>query len=105
MRQTIGKKTFFPEKLPKLVEEIQNKAFDESIDSSDNDLQGQGVRIILPSNIVDISTRLEALLRLKISGHTDNPTDASNSIDKLYKRSEIQNEQQYRNAHDKFSAI
>ena len=35
---------------------------------------------------------------LKISGHTDFLTEASNSIGELYKRSEIQNEQQSRNA-------
>ena len=95
------RKTFLTEKLPKLVEEIQNKTFEEITDDSD-DLQGEGVKIIIPSNIIDIYTRLEILLGLKLSGHTDTLTEASNLIDELYKRGEIQNKQQYRNALDKF---
>ena len=66
-------------------------------------LEGQGVKIIIPSNIVDIYFRLEILLGLKLSGHTDTLTEASNLIDELYKRGEIQNKQQYRNALNKFS--
>ena len=95
------RKTFLTEKLPKLVEEIQNKTFEEITDDSD-DLQGEGVKIIIPSNIIDIYTRLEILLGLKLSGHTDTLTEASALIDELYKRGEIQNKQQYRNALDKF---
>ena len=69
-------------------------------------LKGRGVeKIIIPSNIIDIYTRLEVLLGLKLSGHTDTLTEASNLIDELYKRSEIQNKQQYRNAFNKFSNI
>ena len=68
-------------------------------------LKGKGVeKIIIPSNIIDIYTRLEILLRLKLSGHTDTLTEASNLIDELYKRGEIQNKQQYRNALNKFSS-
>ena len=67
-----------------------------------HNLEGQGVKIILPSNIIDINTRLEVLLGLKLSGHTDTLTEASNLIDELYKRGEIQNKQQYRNALDNF---
>ena len=91
------RKKFFTKKLPKLVEYIQNKTFEETTDDS-SDLEGQGVKIIVPSNIIDIYTRLEILLGLKLSGHTDTLTEASNLIDELYKRGEIQNEQQYRNA-------
>ena len=65
-------------------------------------LEGQGVRIIIPSKINDIYTRLEILLGLKLLSHTDALTEASNLIDELYKRGEIQNKQQYRNALDKF---
>ena len=66
-------------------------------------LQGRGIeKIIIPSNIIDIYTRLEVLLGLKLSGHTDTLTEASNLIDELYKRGEIQNKRQYRNALDKF---
>ena len=67
-------------------------------------LKGKGIeKIIIPSNIIDIYTRLEVLLGLKLSGHTDTLTEASNLIDELYKRGEIQNKQQYRNALNKFS--
>ena len=48
-------------------------------------LKGEGVKIITPSNIIDIYTRLETLLGLKLSGHTDTLTEASNLIDELYK--------------------
>ena len=53
-----NRKTFLTITLPKLVEENQNKSFDEITDSS-VDLQGEGVKIIKPSNIFDIYTRLE----------------------------------------------
>ena len=67
-------------------------------------LKGKGVeKIIIPSNIIDIYTRLEILLGLKLSGHTDALTEASAIIDELYKRGEIQNKQQYRNAINKFN--
>ena len=68
-------------------------------------LQGEGVKIIIPTNIIDIYTRLEVLLGLKLSGHTNTLTEASNLIDELYKRGEIQTKQQYRNALNKFSKI
>ena len=69
-----------------------------------NNLQGRGIeKIIIPSNISDIYTRLEVLLGLKLSGHSNTLTEASNLIDKLYKRGEIQNKQQYQNAMNKFS--
>ena len=97
------RKTFLTITLPKIVEKIQNRTFEEITHDSDNDLQGQGVKIIIPSNVIDIYTRLEILLGLKLSGHTDTLTEASNLIDELYKRGEIQNKQQYRNALNKFS--
>ena len=95
------RKTFFTKKLPKLVEDFQNKTFDEITDDSD-DLQGDGVKIIIPSNIIDIYTRLEILLGLKLSGHTDTLTEASNLLDELYKLGDIKNKQQYRNALSEF---
>ena len=91
------RKIFFTKKLPKLVEDIQNRTFDEI------DLEGQGVKIIIPSNLIDIYTRLKVLLGLKLSGHTDTLTEASNLIDELYKRGEIRNQQQYQNALNKFT--
>ena len=67
-------------------------------------LEGQGVKIIIPSNIIDIYTRLEVLLGLKSSGHTDTLTEASALIDQLYKLGETQNQKQYRNALNKFNS-
>ena len=95
------RKTFLTEKLPKLVTDIQNKTFEEIADNSE-DLQGEGIKIIIPYNIRDIYTRIEILLGLNLSGHTDTLTEASNLIDELFKRGEIQNKQQYRNALNKF---
>ena len=67
-------------------------------------LKGKEVeKIIIPSNIIDIYTRLQVLLGLKLSGHTDTLTEASNLIDELYKRGEIENKHQYQNALNKFS--
>ena len=65
-------------------------------------LQGKGVKIIIPSDIIDIYTRLEVLLGLKLSGHANTLTEASNLIDELFRLGEIQNKRQYRNALDKF---
>ena len=67
------RKTFFTETLPKLVEDIQNKVFDEIKDDSYG-LQGEGVKIIIPSNKIDFYTRLGIILGLKLSGHTDTLT-------------------------------
>ena len=80
------RKTFSTVELLKRVNEIQNKTFNEI------NLEGQGVKIIIPSNKIDIYTRLEILLGLKFSGHTDTLTEASNLIDELYKGGELQNE-------------
>ena len=51
--------------------------------------------------MIDIYTRFELLLGLKISEHTDTHTEASNIVDEIYERCEIQNERQYRIALDK----
>ena len=96
------RKMFLTEKLLKLVEEIQNRTFEEITDDS-NYLEAEGVKIIMPLIIIDIYTRLEVLLGLELSGHIDTLTEASNLIDELYKRGDIQNKQQYRNALNKFS--
>ena len=50
------------------------------------------MKYIIPSKIIDIWTRLEVLLRLKLSGHTYTLQEAINLIDEFYKRGEIQNE-------------
>ena len=90
--------------LPKEIAKIRNPPL-PAIQNESNNLQGEGVKIIIPSNIIDIYTRFEELLGLKLSGHTDTLTEASNLIDELYKLGEIQNKQQYRNALNKFSKI
>ena len=41
-------------------------------------LKGEGVKNFIPSKIIDIYTKLEVLLGLKLSGHTDTLTEASN---------------------------
>ena len=87
--------------LSREIAKIRNLPIPPIENESDNS-QGEGVKIIIPSNIIDIYTRLEVLLGLKLSGHTDTLTEASNLIDELYKRGEIQNNQQYRNALNKF---
>ena len=56
--------------------------------------QGERIKkLIIPSNIIDIYTRLQILLPLELSGTTDSFTQASNLIDEIYKRGEVQNEQ------------
>ena len=71
--------------------------------SLDTKLKGRGFeKIIIPSNKIDIYTRLEILVGLKLSAHSDTLTEASNLIEELYKRGEIQNKHQYRNALIKF---
>ena len=52
----LNRKTFFTKTHPEVVEGIQNKAFDESTEDSDV-IQGEGVKIIIPSNIFYIYTR------------------------------------------------
>ena len=69
-------------------------------------LKRKGIeKIIIPSNVIDIYIRLEILLGLKLSGHSDTLTEGSNLIDELYKRGEIQNKHQYRNALNKFQTL
>ena len=68
----------------------------------DTKLKGRGIeKNIPPSNIIDIYTRLERLLGLKFSRHTDTLSGASALVEKLYKMGETQNEQQNRNAPNK----
>ena len=95
--------------LPKTKTKIFNPPFseieiieDSHEEISDNDLEGQGIEeIIIPSNIIDIYTRLEVLLGLKLSAHSDSLTEASNLIDELYKTGERENKR-CKNALDKF---
>ena len=90
--------------LPKAIAEIRNPPSPRTANVEDSgDLQGEGIeKIIVPSNIIDIYTRLEILLGLELSGDTNTSTEASNLIDDLYERRELQNEQHDRNALNKF---
>ena len=72
------------------------------IEEKSDDSEGQGLKFLIPSNIIIIWTRLVVLLGLKLSRHTDTLTEASSLIDELFKRDDIQNGEQYRNALDKF---
>ena len=86
---------------PREIVKFRNPPITAIANESDN-LEGEGVKIIIPSNIIDIYNRLEVLIGLKLSGHSNTLTEAKNLIDELYRRGEIQNEQQYRNALNKF---
>ena len=90
--------------VPKVIDKTRNPPSPsiENVEDS-SDLQGEGVKIIIPSNIIDIYTRLEVILGLKLSGHFNTLTEASNLIDELYKQGEVHNKQQYRNVLNKFS--
>ena len=96
--------------LPKTIPKILNipSAATGNIEGSfeeisDNDLESERIeKIILPSNINVIHTKLEVLLRIILSGQTKFLSAASNFRDEIYNRGEIQNKQQYRTALDKF---
>ena len=88
--------------LQKAKSRIRNPPLPAIENVSDNS-QEDGVKIIIPSSVIDIYTRLQILLGRKLSGRTDTITEASSLIDEIYKRGEIQNEKQYRNALNKFS--
>ena len=95
------RKKFITKTLLKLVDDIQNKTFEESIDDSKN-LEGTIDKVIVPSNIIDIYTRLEIILGLELSCHTDTLKEDSNLIDELYKGGGKLIEQHYRNAPNHF---
>ena len=78
----VNAKKFFQKHFPKKIETIENHFFSE-ITNESVDLQGEGVKFIIPSKISDIWTRLEILLGLKLSGHTDILTEASNLKDEI----------------------
>ena len=88
--------------LPEKIADIESQI----IDKGESDVsEGQGLKIIITSNIIDLYTRIKIPLGKSLYGHTDKLTKASNLIDKLHKRGVKQNEQQYRNVFDKFYTI
>ena len=77
----------------------------DEYESLESDLEGNGTKtIVVPSDTDEIWTRLQVLLGLKLAGHTDTLIEASQLLDALLKRGEIETEQQYRNAIDKFKS-
>ena len=62
------------------------------------------MKVLIPTNIIDLWTRLEASPEKKVSRHTGTVTETSNLIDALCKKGEgeKQNEQQYRNILNNF---
>ena len=93
--------------LPKAKAKVRNLTLPaiENIEDVSDDSLGEGVKIIIPSNVIDVYTRLENSRGLELSSHTGTLTEASNLTDELYKRGGIQNKQQYRNALIKFSLL
>ena len=53
-----------------------------------NEIEGEGLKVFIPSIFNNIWTRLKLLLGLKLPGHTDTLTEASNLQDKIYQRGE-----------------
>ena len=80
----------------------ENQEFEEQQSDS---VEGDGMKIIFPSNIIDLYTTLETLLGIKLCGNTETLTDASNLINQLCKRGGIQNGQQCRNALGKIPIV
>ena len=68
------------------MKKIQNETAGE--------IEGQGMKILINSNIIDIWTKLEVLLEITLSGHTDTLTEGSNLIGELFKK--IQKKQSQR---------
>ena len=86
----------------------KNKLKDDGIRISNSNTKVNGRKIekkIILSNINDTYTRLEVLLGLNLSGHTDTLTEAYNLLDESYKGGGMHNERQYRKALDKFSPL
>ena len=75
----------------------------DEYESLESDLEGNGTKtIVVPSDSDEMWTRLKVLLGIKLAGHTDSVIEASQLLHALFKKGEIETEQQYRNAIDKF---
>ena len=95
------------EEILKAVEKLSSLLLSlPTIENEDesNDVPGEEMKTGIPSTIIDICTRLEVLLGLKLSGHTENLKEASILKDELYKSSENQNEYQNRKALDTYKS-
>ena len=71
-----------PEKLFE-TDSLEKRRFETQLEKESDELQVEGMKIIIPSNIIDFWNTLEVLVGLKLSGHTDILTDTSNLIDKF----------------------
>ena len=96
--------------LPKRVENNLNHPLPPGeIEDGPYILEGEGMKNIIPSEVIDIRTRLEVLPGVNLFGHTDTLTEAfyfdTNFINESYEKGEIQNEQQYRNSLNKINTI
>ena len=93
--------------VPKAIAKIRSPPLQAigNIENVYDDLQGEGVKTIIHSNVIVIFTRLEILLGSRLSSHTNTLKEASNLISELYKRGEIQNEEPSRNSINKFFTL
>ena len=91
---------FITDEFPKRIERIKS----EFLDQLSVDLQGHGVKMIIPPNLIDKWTKSAVFLGMKLSGHSVIVTEASNLLDGKFKKVEIQNVHQYRNAPNKLKS-
>ena len=104
------RRDYLKNKLDSRVEKILNPPIaaiasgeSDEYESLESDLEGNETKtIVVPSDSDEIWSRLQVLLGLKLAGHTDTLIEASQLLDALYKKGEIETEQQNRNAVDKF---
>ena len=75
-----GRSNYIKRHLDSDVKKIQNETAGE--------IEGQGMKILINSNIIDIWTKLEVLLELTLSGHTDTLPGGSNLIEESYKKTQ-----------------
>ena len=105
-----GRREYIRNKLASRVQKILNPPLStiasgesDEYESLSSDLEGNGTKtIVVPSDSNEIWSRLQILLGLKLAGHTDTLIEASQLLDVLFKKGEIQTQQQYSNAIDKF---
>ena len=102
------RRDYIRDKLPSRVQKILNPPIvaivsgeSDEYESLESEVSGTKT-IVVPSDSDEIWTRLQVLLGLKLAGHTDTLIEASQLLDALFKKGEIETEQQFRNAINKF---
>ena len=76
-REKLARLTDVTDDLPKAIEKILDPLLSLpaiEIEEESNDLEGEGRKIMIPSNIIDVWNRFEVLLGVKPSGHTNTLT-------------------------------